>query len=196
MKPKFRSLIAAFAPLSRSSLIVVASLCAANSASAASQTWDGDTDATWVTATNWVANAVPGAINPAAAALVADVATFNSALVGGTRGGSTDPILIDHQRQVRSVLFDTANAGPYVLANAVLGNQFWLGHTGNVTVNADVTSAQTISADTQVRLPSSTDGTYSFINNATTPAATLTFSGTVSSGAASSRPASASMLRA
>jgi autotransporter-associated beta strand protein len=68
MKPKFRSLIAAFAPLSRSSLIVVASLCAVASANA-DQTWTGATDALWTTGGNWT-TASPG---------VSDVAIFDAA---------------------------------------------------------------------------------------------------------------------
>ena len=60
MKPKFRSLIAAFAPLSRSSLIVVASLCAVASANA-DQTWTGArTDAYWTTTDNWKRSRRPG----------------------------------------------------------------------------------------------------------------------------------------
>lgn len=69
MKPKFRSLIAAFAPLSRSSLIVVASLCAASSAYA-DQTWTGDAlDGFWTSTGNWSGAAIPGA---------ADIAIFNA----------------------------------------------------------------------------------------------------------------------
>ena len=69
MKPKFRSLIAAFAPLSRSSLIVVASICAASSAYA-DQTWTGDAlDGFWTSTGNWNGAAIPGA---------ADVAIFNA----------------------------------------------------------------------------------------------------------------------
>ena len=57
MKPKFRPLIAAFAPLSRSSLIVCASLCAVGSANA-DQTWTGASGADWNTLENWT-SAVP-----------------------------------------------------------------------------------------------------------------------------------------
>ncbi|NQX02041.1 hypothetical protein HQ447_15390, partial [bacterium] len=67
MKPKFRSLIAAFAPLSRSSLIVCASLCAATSAYA-DRTWTGTTT-DWNTAANWTPATVPGA---------ADIAIFDA----------------------------------------------------------------------------------------------------------------------
>lgn len=58
MKPKFRNLAAAFAPLSRTSLIVVASLCAAASANA-DQTWTGAADALWSTTGNWSGAALP-----------------------------------------------------------------------------------------------------------------------------------------
>jgi autotransporter-associated beta strand protein len=60
MKPKFRSLIAAFAPLSRSSLIVCASLCAAGSAHA-DRTWSGDAlDGFWTSTGNWSGGVIPG----------------------------------------------------------------------------------------------------------------------------------------
>lgn len=52
MKPKFRTQATAFAPLSRTSVIFVASLCAAAIANA-DQTWTGATDATWNTGSNW-----------------------------------------------------------------------------------------------------------------------------------------------
>ena len=51
-----------FSALPFTVITVACSVLAANFASAASQTWDGDsgTDANWITATNWVAAAVPG----------------------------------------------------------------------------------------------------------------------------------------
>ncbi len=65
MKPKFRSLIATFAPLTRSSLIVCASFCAAASVHAASQTWTGATDGSWGVTTNWSGDAIPGSTDTA-----------------------------------------------------------------------------------------------------------------------------------
>lgn len=59
MKPKFRSLAAAFSPLSRSTIVVVSSLAFAVTADAA-KTWSGATDANWATTTNWVEGALPG----------------------------------------------------------------------------------------------------------------------------------------
>ena len=59
MKPKFRSLAAAFYPLTRSIIVVVSSLAFAVTADAA-KTWSGATDANWATTTNWVEGALPG----------------------------------------------------------------------------------------------------------------------------------------
>lgn len=59
MKPKFRSLAAAFSPLTRSTIVVVSSLAFAVTADAA-KTWSGATDANWATTTNWVEGALPG----------------------------------------------------------------------------------------------------------------------------------------
>ena len=103
MKPKFRSLIAAFAPLSRSSLIVCASLCAAGSASAA-KTWTGATNVNWATATNWVEGAIPG---------TGDTVNFNanSLLNLGINLGAT--------REIRGIsLVDPA--GPVTISNNAL----------------------------------------------------------------------------
>ena len=58
MKPKYGSLIAAFAPFQRSSLLVCASLCV-TSALRADQTWTGAADALWTTTGNWSGAAVP-----------------------------------------------------------------------------------------------------------------------------------------
>lgn len=160
-------------------------MAAGQSSQAANQTWTGTTSADWEVTTNWSGGAVPGVINPAANALSADTATFNIGLVNGTRGGSTDPLIFANARNVKNILFDT-NAGPYVFGT-VGGNTLWLSHTGSVTMNATVQNAQTFNSPVQIRLPSSTPGTYSFVNNATNSAATLSFN-TVQSGAASTRP--------
>lgn len=58
MKPKFRASIGAFPLLSRSSLIVCVSLCAAASVHA-DQTWTGLTDVLWPTTANWSGSALP-----------------------------------------------------------------------------------------------------------------------------------------
>jgi autotransporter-associated beta strand protein len=75
MKPKFRSLIAAFAPLTRSSLIVCASLCAATSVHA-DQTWTGDAlDGFWSSTGNWNGGAIPGSSDVAIFDLNSDTNT-------------------------------------------------------------------------------------------------------------------------
>src|ERR1051325_5398736 len=76
--------------------LIVASLFAAPSLFAASQTWsNAPVDATWTNIHNWVGLAVPGDINNATANNVnADVATFNTPLFSGI-GGSANPIVPD-----------------------------------------------------------------------------------------------------
>jgi fibronectin-binding autotransporter adhesin len=100
MKPKFRSLIAAFAPLSRSSLIVCASLCAATSAHA-DQTWTGATDAAWATLTNWSGGALPG--------------TGENVVFDPTSTGNLTAIALGANRTVSGINF-TSPAGPVTIA--------------------------------------------------------------------------------
>jgi autotransporter-associated beta strand protein len=159
MKPKFRSLIA---PLSQSSLVVCVSLCAAAAAHGASQTWDGDTDGNWTNAANWVAGAVPGGIRTGNG-VNADVATFNAVSAFQT-------IAIDNNRFVNGLAF-TSSAG----AHTFTGGLLYLSQSGSINVAADVTNPQVISNTWRPQAASSTNGIYSFINNATDPAATLTF---------------------
>lgn len=169
-------------------------VCLTDSATAASQTWRAaPVDSTWAGTSNWGATGTvtpPGAIAPNAGTVGsnADIATFNTALAGGTIGSITDPINNENQRYVRSVLFDTASVGSYVIGTAG-GNAFWVGHNGNVTVGANVTNPQVINAPTNIRLPSSTNGVFSFVNNSSTPTATLTLP-LVQSGSANTRPIS------
>ena len=166
MKPKFRSLIAAFAPLSRSSLIVVASFCAASSAHAASQTWNAvATDGNWATATNWSGAAVPGGIRTGNANN-ADVATFSAV-------SNFQAITIDANRFVNSIPF-TTGAGAYTFTGGLL----YLSQNGSISIAADVTNPQVFGNDWRPQTASSTNGIYSFTNNATDTAATLTFNAT------------------
>jgi autotransporter-associated beta strand protein len=152
-------------------------------AQAASQTWSPTaSSADWTNPVNWLGNAVPGIVN----ANTTDVVTFNTALAGGTVGGLSDPILNDNQRAVRSILFDTADVGPYVIGT-VGGNQLQLWHLGNVTMTSAVVNAQVINAPVLIRVPSSTNAVYSFVNNSTTTSATLTFN-SVTNNTANTRP--------
>lgn len=172
----------------RLAALIAASLCCGGLASGANQTWKASpTDANWATATNWVGGAAPGNTNAATANVVnADVVTFNTALSGGI-GGSSNPIVIDANRIIKGITFDTSSVGAFVIGSSA-GNTLNISHTGSIQMTSGVTSAQTIAANTLIRLPSSTNGTYSFTNNATDTGAILTFTGSVTSGSASTRP--------
>jgi fibronectin-binding autotransporter adhesin len=169
-----------FSALPTTLITVACSVLAANFASAASQTWDGDSgiDAGWATATNWVGGAVPGA-----AGTNNDVATFNSALFGGTVGGAASPVVIDANRRIGSILFDTANVGPYVIG-ATGGNSLFLsaqtGGPNSVSMSATAAVSQTLAGPMTMTQPSGQSDNYAFINNSTTTGANLIISGNIS----------------
>ncbi len=140
MKPKFRSLIAAFAPLSRSSLIVCASLCAAASIQAQTNgTWITTTSGTWSTTTNWA---------DTNADTVGDVADG----VGATADFSTldlpaafTTVTLDSSRSIGAMTFgdtDTATAGSWGVSGA----------TPNVLTLATSTGKPTITANVQTNI--------------------------------------------
>ena len=186
MKPKFRSLIAAFAPLSRSSLIVCASLCAAGSAHAASQTWDGDTDVNWSTAANWVNTAVPGIVYTANNTNTADIATFNGVIT--VNGGAASPVTTETNRMIGRILFDTGNAGSYFIGAASTPPTLTLGNNlTNIDVTATVVNPQTINSPIALHLPSSTNGNGSIQSNSSSSSATLTLAGGILNSPNSSR---------
>lgn len=194
MKPRLQHVRRASNRLQSALSTLTIAVCLTGNVHAASQTWRATpADSTWAGTSNWGATGTvtpPGAIAPNATTVGAngDIATFNTALAGGTIGSITDPINNENQRYVRSVLFNTASAGAYVIGTTG-GNAFWVGHNGNVTVGADVTNPQAINAPTNIRLPSSTNGVFSFVNNSSTPTATLTLP-VVQSGSANTRPLS------
>lgn len=169
---------------------IVISLCASPFASALNQTWvAAPTDALWPTAANWSGAAAPGAIYVTGNTVNPDVATFNSAIPVSTIGGSASPIQVDLNRLIGGITFDTAAVGAYVIA----GQPLKVSHNGALQMNALVAAAQTVTAAVEFRLPSSTNGVYSIRNNATDPNATLTFNGTLTSQAASTRPLALSL---
>ncbi|MEK7951964.1 beta strand repeat-containing protein [Luteolibacter soli] len=178
MKARLLSQPAILSPLTRTSLVACASLCAVTtSAFAAPQTWDGEVDATWVNATNWVANAVPGSTTTTSN----DQATFSSALVGGTRGGVTDPVTIDLNRRIGLIRFDTANVGAYVIGatggNPLLLSAQNIATPNSVTMTDTVAVSQTLAGPLKLTQPSSQSDNYAFINNSTTTGANLIISG-------------------
>jgi len=171
-------------------LITALALTATLKVQAASQTWtNAPATAEWTNVLNWIAMAVPGSLNPAANSLSGDTVTFSNALSGGI-GGSANPIVNDTNRDVKFILFDSANCGSYVVGN-VDSNVLQVTSTtypgGNVTVNPTVVNPQVIRAPIYTRLASSSSGGFSFINNSTTPTATLTIAN-VTNSSANSRP--------
>ena len=178
-------------------------LFAAASVQAASDTWtNAPVDNTWVNTNNWVGHVVPGALNQTGNSVNNDVATFNSPIFG-TIGEAANPIMPDdatinndRSRSLGSIIFDTANCGAYVFNStspAVLPTAtnpetgiLNLCHNGSVTMNATVTNSETFLVPIFIRLPSSTAGIYHFVNNSTTPTATL-FINVVTNNSANTR---------
>ena len=169
-----------FSALPFTVITVACSVLAANFASAASQTWDGDsgTDANWITATNWVAAAVPGSITVPSV----DRATFSSALFGGTVGGAANPVVTDLNRRIGLILFDTASVGPYVIG-ATGANTLLLSaqnvSTNSVSINTTVATSQTLAGPMKMTQLSSQSNNYAFTNNSSTTAANLIVSGNI-----------------
>lgn len=161
------------------------------SAFAASQTWsNAPTTSAWNLGSNWIANAVPGTTNLTGNTVNGDVATFNSPIPLSGIGNEANPVLTDdatlvavRSRQISGITFDTANCGAYVISNASPAALPTAGapetgilnvsHNGSIQINAAVTNKQRIVVPVYTRLPSSTDGIYNLVNNATDPNATL-----------------------
>lgn len=129
MKPKFRSIAAAFAPFSRASLIICASLCAATSANA-DQTWTGASDGDWANTANWLDGALPGAT---------ETAIFDA------NSTANLSITLGANRAIRGINFSSP-AGPVTINT---GSNLTLGFGGinmasatqNLTINAPVIAA-------------------------------------------------------
>jgi fibronectin-binding autotransporter adhesin len=194
--------------LSKSIRTLVAALVAASlsapSAFAASQTWsNAPTDATWSNAVNWVAGAVPGALNQTGNQSVgADIATFNSPLAGGI-GGAGNPIVPDdatvanaRARTIGGITF-SGTAGAYVFDSPSLpvlpatgipgAGMLYVCHPQNIVMEAAVANKQEFLLPVEIRLPSSTNGRFGITNNATSSEATLFFEA-ITNSSASSRP--------
>ena len=138
-------------------------------------------DANWATLTNWVGGAAPG---QSTGAITNDVATFNTALSGGTLGGVGNPIVLDATRSIGGITFDTANVGAYVIgSNAgsalILSNIGFGPGTHVIQMTSAVTNSQVIAAPIKFVAPSSTNGSFGFVNNSSSSAVTLTLSGTM-----------------
>jgi autotransporter-associated beta strand protein len=179
-----------FVGLTKLAVAAVLAVAALPSAFAASQTWtNAPVSTSWTNVLNWVAKAVPGAVNGTGNGANADTATFNSPIVGGF-GSAANPIAPDdattagnRSRAVLGVTFDTTNCGAYYFASpspAVLPATgvpatgiLYVGHNGALRINAPVTNSQTFLIPMYVLLPSSTAGIFNLVNNSTNPNAAL-----------------------
>ncbi len=174
-------------------LAALLALLAAPSAFAASQSWtNAPVSGAWDNTNNWVARAIPGALNSTGNGNNNDTATFTNALFGAI-GGAGIPIVPDdatvagaRSRSIGTVLFDTSGVGAYVfespspavLAAAGVPETGYLnvGHNNAIRMNASVNNSQVFHVPLKVLLPSSTAGIFNLVNNSTNPSATLTIS--------------------
>ncbi len=131
MKPKSISILRPAARVTATSGFLLAA--AALPAFAASATWNGTTDATWATGTNWSVTPVPG---------IGDAATFNNA------GGAVDVIDLVAGVTVNSLLFDTTNVAAYTIGSGAVGSQtLTLNGTSTITLNNTINANQLINAN-------------------------------------------------
>lgn len=132
---------------------------------AASATWNGTTDSTWATTTNWISSP-----SPSSAPGSGETATFNSAGNGITTislSATTDAVTI------QNILFDTSNAAAYTLGAGAVGSQtFTLNTPGAITVSGSVTKDQRVNANLELGLDKGT-GTFTLTNNSATNSLTL-----------------------
>lgn len=158
---------------------------------AASQIWsNAPVNAEWSTNRNWIGNATPGQVGFSTGTQSTDIMTFTSPLFGGI-GGAGNPFRnSDAIRQVRTVVFDTADCGSYVLVSSN-GLAFGISATpdtapGGVVINAPVTNAQVID-NLVARLANSSNGAIGFTNDSSTVTATLTINN-LTNTSANTRP--------
>ena len=162
---------------------VLAILLGGNStARAQSDTWDGETNALWNTAANWVSNTVPGTVG-------GDIATFN-----GDGNGNT---IIDLGGVTTNggITFDSASAAAYTIGVAGV-DSLHLAQTADTTENdalikveSSVTNDQTIAADIVMgdgQGSTSWQDQIRFINNSSS--ASLNITGDIAAGTGGAVP--------
>ena len=166
MKPKGYSRL--FLNSSAITTLIVATF-AVPSVRAASATWNGTTNATWATLSNW---AGPPATVPGAG----ETATFNNA------GNANTALDLGAGVTLGSLVFDTSSAAAYTIGSGAVGSQtLTLGTVGSaLTVNSTVANNQLVNAN----LALSTTGAYSFTNNS---ASNLTIAGALSASTAGAK---------
>jgi len=145
-------------------------------ARAASGTWTGATDANWNVVTNWstTSGSSPGIVYTANNTNTTDVATFNSNPTNGT----TNPVLIEVNRMIGRIVFDTASAGSFNIGPVSGTTVFTFGNNLTIlNVTSSVTNPQTINYPVALHLPSSTNGAATISNDATSTNAALILAG-------------------
>jgi len=155
---------------------VIVAAGVAHEARAANGTWTGATDANWNVVTNWstTSGSSPGIVYTANATNTTDVATFNSNPTNGT----TNPVLIEVNRMIGRIVFDTATAGSFNIGPVSGTTVFTFGNNLTIlNVTSSVTNPQTINYPVALHLPSSTNGAATISNDATSTNAALILAG-------------------
>jgi len=154
---------------------------------AANGTWlnTGVTSSSWVNANNWVAGTVPGST---AVTTNTDVATFNTAIGANNYGTSGTPLIIDANRDIGGINFDTS-AGNYFIGSPGL-NPLLLTSGGSISILGTITATNAIETINAPLIIEGASGTYVFSNNsangAGASAGTLIFGGGITGGAVGS----------
>ena len=140
---------------------------------AASDSWDGSTDSTWATPTNWLTDVSP----PGAG----ETATFDAA------GNGNTTIDLGAGVTLGSLVFDTASAAAYTIGSGAAGSQtLTLGTTGNaITMNSGVVNNQLVNSNLALsvtRTAGNVTTYYGVTNNSLTN--TLALAGGISASTA------------
>jgi|GEM_PF-1667768 len=141
-------------------LVLVASFSV--SAFAANGTWNntGVTSASWINPDNWSLGVVPGSTSGTANT---DTATFNTAIGGNSYGTSANPVIIDSNRNIGGLNFDTA-AGNYFIGSTSL-NPLLLTSGGTTQILGTLTTTDAFETINAPLVIEGASGTYTFQNN-------------------------------
>ena len=123
-------------------------------------------DQNWANASNWTGGIVPGA---ATGTTNTDYAYF------ATNSTVLNP-LPDANRNIGSIIFDSAAAGPYVIGSTG-GNSLLLTLGGSIRMTSAVSNTETVNAPLVIE---GTDASYSFSNDASDNTKSLIIGGSVS----------------
>ncbi len=98
---------------------------------------------------------------------------LNTDIVAFSQGFSFNPLTIDPGRNIRGIIFDTADVGSTIVGTTT-GNALVLTSGGSIQTSVSVVSSQ------QVNAPLVLEGNYAFNSGSSTPSATLNFGGAIS----------------